>query len=189
MVYNRSQKLKDRWAESREYHEYYKSQNPNSKYGVKTFFKKDNPLSQKIHAFDVSYQLSYRDKTGSGIQINKQTFKVYTIEFNPETKGSIKDTVANSIIEMRANQSGDSWSRNAKENLIKPNLQIDVDRLSEPRGIEESRETLSREVINKVIANSGYYAKDLDTQVNLKKIKHNKTVGNYTQDLDLTGFM
>jgi len=189
MGYDRSKIMKDRWAESRLFHQYYKSKNPSSKTGVKEFFRNENPLTERLTTYEVSYQLSYRDSSGNGIQISPETFKVYVLAVNPETKTSIVNNTINAITEMRGKITGDSWSRNAKENLIKPNLRVDVDRLNEPRGMEERKEKVSRETINRVIAQSGYYAEGLDSNVKVKKMKGGKEEASFDQSLDLSHFM
>ena len=165
MGWNIGEFSKKRWRIAREQKKVYRE-----KFGedlsTREFYKNENPITQKIVKYKLTYHLNYtNDENKYNFTIPQQTLEIYTYGSNDknEVKEHIKDIISSEF-------------KGKSKTWIKDNLKIDTEQQS-LRGVE-SEKINSKDLHNidyKNLVEQNYFTKD---DINLK-IKKNSNENEY----------
>ena len=150
-----------------------------------TFFSNNNPIAKQIVQYEVSYQVSYRGNIDSLLS-NPQTFTVYGFTGQ---KDAIRQRAMNMVLDSKGKISGSNFN-NGTLQAIEGNFDVKIEEdnigtsYALPRGMEETKKSISQEDLNKILEKQ-FYVKDLDTTFKFK----NKKGREGEMDLDISHFL
>lgn len=154
--FNRSQFMKARHAEAKKQKELFSNKFKDEKQpNYFNFLKGETPLENRIIAYEVSYQVSYRGAVDS-INVPSSTFTIYGFKGQ---ENEIEKRTMNMILDSKGKMTGANFA-GGTINAIENSTEIRV----LPRGMEQSSKKVSRKDLENVVE-SGFVVKNLDSDL------------------------
>jgi len=164
--FNRSNFMRARHKEARRQRSFF-SELDDSQTKYSDFLSAETPLERKIVSYDVSYQVSYKSASNEINIKSPSTFRVYAIE-GMNTSDKIFQGTVDAVQNVRGAGSNNKFN-SAAQDVIGRNIEVDMNRVDKPRGMEQvDAPTITKEVIDGLKGNKGFFVEGRDQQVEVK---------------------